>query len=413
MMRSFASLALALSVILLGACGNSDSSTTAPQSSAESSPNSADIVDFSVPMGLEYLKAKRVFAPQAKILGNGTLTLTWRERGETGSNIYISASDSGGKFGLAVRVNDELDTVESFAHDSMRAAIALTSTDKIAIAWSDSRAQIRAAVSNNSGISFAPSIRLDQSGEAAYRGFPSISFDSSGDLHAIWIDSRFAEDFAEEPADLFYAKVSDGDVIETNLTANQEPSICGCCRTFISADNDALSMTFRNTTADGYREPFVINGDLDGEFSHPQSVTNPLWELNGCPMAGPILADGEVLWHDGSTGKKLIMISSPGETQASRIFNDEARGEWIGRQPPRAVSTVDASSSLLLLPGQPASRLIVQLNGSWDILSDELPSWATSAALYDGTLYLVGAPGGEFNFELRAVSALAWSQATL
>jgi len=262
MMRNIPSFALALSVVLLGACGNSDRSATAAQSSVESSPNSADLVDFSAPMGLENLQAKQVFEPQATILGNGTLTLTWRERGETGSNIYISVRDSSETFGPPVRVNDEPDTVESFTHDSMRAAIALTATDKIAIAWSDSRAQIRAAVSINGGVSFAPSIRLDQSGQAAYRGFPSISFDSSGDLHAIWIDSRFADDFAEEPADLFYAKVSNWKVQETNLTSEQEPSICGCCRTFISADNDALSMTFRNTTADGYRDPFVINGDL-------------------------------------------------------------------------------------------------------------------------------------------------------
>lgn len=413
-MRSVVSLVLALSVVLLGACDDSDSSATAAaQSSVESSPNIADLGEFSIPMGLEVLQEKQVFEPQATFLGNGTLTLTWRERRDTGSNIYVSTRDSSDAFGPPVRVNDEPDTVESFTHDGMRAAIALASNDRIAIAWSDSRAQIRAAISNNGGASFTPSIRLDQSGEAAYRGFPSISFDTSGDLHAIWIDSRFAEGFAEEPADLFYAKVSNGEITEKNLTSNQEPSICGCCRTFISADNDSLYMTFRNTTAVGYRDPFVIHGNLKGEFSEPQSVTKSLWKLNGCPMAGPILADDEVLWHNGSTGKKLIMISSPGETQARRMFNDDARGDWISRLAPRAVSTMDASGSLLLLPGQPASRLIVRRNNSWEIVSTNLPSWATSAAYANGTLYVVGAPSGELNFELRPMSVQARSQAQL
>jgi hypothetical protein len=413
MIRILASLILTLFVVLLGACGNGDNSTKAAQSRAEPSPNSVDTAVFNGPNGLENLKAKRVFEPQATILGNGTLLLTWRERGETGSNIYISVRGAGGIFGPPVRVNDESDTVESIAHDGMRAAIALAATDKIAIAWSDSRAQIRAAVSHNGGTSFASSIRLDQSDEAAYRGFPSISFDASENLHAIWIDSRFAEDFAEEPADLFYATIANGEVTETNLTVNQEPSICGCCRTFINADKEKLSMTFRNTTADGYRDPFVISGNLDGGFSEPLAVTDPLWEINGCPMAGPILADGEVLWHDGSTGKKLIMISSPGETQARRMFSDDVRGDWIGRQPPRAVSMMDASSSLLLLPGQPTSRLIVRRGKRWDILADDLPSWATSGAYYNGSLYVVGAPAGELKFEQRALSAQAWSQAML
>ncbi len=99
MMRSIASLVLALSVVHLGACGKSYSSATTAQSSAESSPKPADIVDFSVPMGLENLKAKRVFEPQATILGNGTLTLTWRERGETGSNITFPSETPAGHSG--------------------------------------------------------------------------------------------------------------------------------------------------------------------------------------------------------------------------------------------------------------------------------------------------------------------------
>jgi hypothetical protein len=189
-------------------------------------------------------------------------------------------------FGSPVRVNDATDTVESIALDGMRAAIAVTSDNTIALAWSDNRAQIRAATSTNGGISFEPSIRLDQAEEPAYRGFPSISFDQSGDLHATWIDSRFAEDFAEEPADLYYAKVSNGAVQEKNLTANQQTSICGCCRTFINAEAGSLKIAFRNTTAEGFRDPYAITTSKDVEFSAPQAVTSPLWELAGCPMAG-------------------------------------------------------------------------------------------------------------------------------
>ena len=358
-----------------------------------------------LPGGLEFMNTRRVFEPQMTYLRDGTLVLIWRETGEAGSNLYSSVRAPDGTFGSPVRVNDAAHTVESITLDGMRAAIAVGSDSTIAVAWSDTRAQIRVAVSTDAGINFEPSIRLDQSGEPAYRGFPAISFDRLGDLHAIWIDSRFAEDFAEEPADLYYAKVSDGEVKEQNLTEEQQPSICGCCRTFINAADESLKMTFRNTTAGGYRDPYTISRSQDGEFSAPQSVTDPLWELTGCPMAGPILAGDEVLWYDGSTGKKLTMVSSPGQRQARRVFDDEERGDWIGRQPPRAVSTKGGTGSVLLLPGHPTSRLISRGESGWHAVADDLPSWSMSGAYADGQLDLVGAaPSGEFRFERRGIA---------
>lgn len=358
-----------------------------------------------IPSGLEFLIDRRVFEPQVTAMRDRSLVLTWRERGESGSNLFVSVRPVEGQFGPPARLNDGENTVESFAHDGMRAAIAVGSDNKLAVAWSDSRAQIRAAISEDGGKSFSPSFRLDRADSPAYRGFPAISFDSADDLHAIWIDSRFAEDFAEEPADLFYSRASSGRVTEINLTADQEPSICGCCRTFISADSGALEIAFRNTTADGFRDPFAISGTVDGKFDHPQPVSDPLWELTGCPMAGPIRVGDEVLWHDGSTGKKLVMAASVDERKATRVFDDVERGDWIGRQPPRAISTPDGAYEVLLIPGQPASRLISRESDRWRIILDDLPSWATSGGFDGSQLNVVGSVGGELQFESRLLNA--------
>jgi len=380
MLRLKISFVLLLSVLALGACG-----TESPVSG--------------MPAGLDSLVSNTVFEPQVTFLKNGTLVMTWRERTESGSDIFAAARTSDGKFGLPVRVNDEAGTVESYAHDGMRASIAVGSGASIAIAWADARAQIRAAISSDGGLSFAPAVRLDQAGKPAYRAYPAISFDASGDLHAIWIDSRFAEPGAEEPADLYYAKLSDGSVAEKNLTENQTPSICGCCRTFISVENDFLTMTFRNTTADGFRDPATITGTSNGAFSEPQTASNPLWELRGCPMAGPIVAGQEVLWTDGSTGKMLAMVSSITAPMARRVFSDAEQGEWITRRPPRAITTVDGTNSLLLVPGSPTSRLIAKSGDNWKTVANDLPPWAMSGAHEDGKLYLVGVLEGEFQFE--------------
>jgi len=398
--KTFSIVAVAL--LVSAGCGNGHN-TGESANNVSSSDVDADVSQFS--NSLEIVEGRRVFEPQVLYLQDGTLMLIWRERGDEGSNIYSAAQQADGSFGLPVQVNDVPETVESVALDGMRVATAVGAGDTFALAWSDARAQIRAAISSDGGKTFQPSIRLDQSGAPAYRGFPAISFDAAEDLHAVWIDSRFAEDFAEEPADLFYAVVSNGLVTEKNLTDQQEPSICGCCRTFIEADNDKLKITFRNTTADGFRDPNTVSGSIDGEFSQPAPVSAPLWELTGCPMAGPIQVDDEVLWPDGSTGKKLIMTASVEARNAIPMFDEAQRGDWIGRQSPRAVSTAQQNSSVLLLPGQPSSRLVARENDKWHTIIGDLPPWATSAAYGDGHLLLVGTSRGEFLNDTREIPA--------
>jgi hypothetical protein len=398
--KTFSAVAVAL--FLSTGCSNGHN-TGDLSNDLSLSDTEANVSQFS--NSLEIIEGRRVFEPQVMYLQDGTLTLIWRERGEEGSNIFSAVRQSDGPFGMPVQVNDVSETVESVALDGMRAATAVGAGDTFAVAWSDTRAQIRATISSDGGKTFQPSIRLDQSGAPAYRGFPAISFDAAEDLHAVWIDSRFAADFAEEPADLFYAMVSNGSVTEKNLTAQQEPSICGCCRTFIDADGADLKITFRNTTANGFRDPNTVSGSIQGEFSQPASVSAPLWELTGCPMAGPIQVGDEVLWPDGSTGKKLIMTASVEARNATPMFDEAQRGDWIGRQSPRAVSTAQQNSSVLLLPGQPSSRLVARDNDKWHTIISDLPSWATSAAYSDGHLLLVGTSGGEFKNETREIPA--------
>ena len=118
-------------------------------------------------------------------------------------------------------------------------------------------------------------------------------------------------------------------------------------------------------------------------------------------MAGPIRVGDEVRWHDGSTGKKLGMAASVDERKATRVFDDLERGDWIGRQPPRAISTPDGASEVLLIPGQPTSRLISPESGSWRTILDDLPSWATSGGFDGSRLIFVGSVGGELRFESR------------
>ena len=100
------------------------------------------------------------------------------------------------------------------------------------------------------------------------------------------------------------------------------------------------------------------------------------------------------------------MEASLSSDPAKPIFSEEQLGDWTPRVPPRAVSSLEHESDLLLLPGRPASRLISRTGqgSGWAIKADDLPAWATDAVYQNGSLLLVGAVDGEIYFESRAIA---------
>ena len=339
-----------------------------------------------------------VSQPQLQAIGDEGLLLVWKQRGPDGSDLFVSYSD-GGSFSAPMRINDVAGSVNRSPIDEMRASVSIGPGDKVAVAWTDRGFDIRVAVGDIGG-RFAPSVKLNQTEGRVLQEFPSISFDAAGVLHAVWLDPRVAErERAEEPADLYYARFEDGVVTERNLTADQDSSVCGCCLPDIRAeDNGRLTITFRNTTADGYRDPFKIVGTPGGRFGSPEPVSPPIWKINACPVAGPISVGERILWFDGSTDRRRLLSSSDPDEAPAVVIEDS--DDWSLRYPPRMVSGTGGSTELLV-PGRPGGYLLTLNNGSWRVRFDDLPGWATSAVVHAGKLILVGSDQGVFKHEIR------------
>jgi len=355
-------------------------------------------------MELDFLATRpSVFQPQFAVSTEGELFVAWREHGGDGSDLYLARGLAGGTFSSAVRVNDIPGSVESFDLDEGRAALAVGPGNRIAMAWGTEGGEIFAAISTTSGRTFNSSIKLNQDSTKAYRGFPTIAFDAAGVLHAAWIDSRFAGG-AEEPADLYYATVHDGAAAEKNLTAAQEASICGCCRLQIEVDDSGeLTIVFRNTTEDGYRDIFRVRGSTSGHFGDPERIGPAMWKLNACPMAGPVLAGPVTLWNEASTGKRrLLSAAGPGDEFGIVLEDSE---NWSIQRPPRLVVGVEAGSPMYLVPGRPTGRLIRPEGATWKTVVDDLPQWSTSAAISGDRLLLLGSESGSARFEVRQLGS--------
>ena len=274
--------------------------------------------------------------------------------------------------------------------------MALGPDGAIAVVWTAEDMSMMAAVGKKYGQSFAAPVRLNQDGGEAARTMPVVAFSSDGAAHAIWLDARGAPPHMEEPANLYYARIEGGSVKEHNLTAEQKASVCGCCRPFIAIDDhDAIEIAFRNTTQEGYRDIFLIEGSAKGGFAGPRPASPPVWEIGGCPSVGPVVLDGLTLWKDGSKGFwRLLSASDPGTEPATIL--EERKDELTLTYAPRRVS---GSEDLVLVGGRPGGFILKRHGSGWDVVMDDLPEWASSAALAGRQLVLVGNDKGRLRVE--------------
>jgi hypothetical protein len=368
-----------------------------------SAPQAEDVGDASAPPIEELpvsVAGSGAGQPQLLVTTNGELLLSWTARGDDGVDVFMARSD-GGEFSSPVRVNQIPGSVNPITIDEMRPALAAGPGNAVAVAWTDSNFDIQLAVSEDGGTSFGTPLRVNQDDGDALQEFPSVAFDDSGTVHAVWLDPRIAPPQVEEPADLYYARVENGGVTEQNLTAEQASSVCGCCLPDLQITGEDIVVTFRNTTDAGYRDPFQIKGTIAGDFGGPSEVTAPVWEINACPIAGPIGVGGNVLWLDGSTDR-LRLLESQGAGNAPKVVLADT-DEWFLDTPPRRVAGTGPDLPLLLVPAVPAYVLNREDN-DWQVMIDDLPDWATSAAVYEGQLIVVGSSEGQIVQSRRELS---------
>jgi hypothetical protein len=330
--------------------------------------------------------------PQLIATSDGGLLLVWTARGDDGVDVF-GARAEGDTYTAPVRINGAVGSVNVITIDEMRPALATAPGGLMAVAWTDTEYDIQVAISNDDGTTFDAPFRLNQDEGEALQEFPSIAFDDNGILHAAWLDPRIAEDGLEEPADLYYARVENGVISEQNLTANQESSVCGCCLPDVQIDADNIVVTFRNTTADGYRDPFQVHGTVAGDFDAPNAVTAPVWQINACPVSGPIGIGDQVLWIDGSLGTRRL-LESQGDGNPPKVVLEDT-DDWFLDYPPRRITGTAPDSLMLLLPAVPA--YILRRDGDeWTVLADDLPPWVLSAAQVGDELVMVGTTGDNF-----------------
>lgn len=371
---------MVLASALLVSCVGSTTATT-----------TLDLADVAFPEPTTTVEQVEILASN-----DGALLLAWTSPGDGGRDVWLSVIDEG-EFSAPVLVSDLPST--ELVMDEMRPALAIGPGGRVAVAWATQDWDIQVAISDDGGATFAPSLRMNGDQGEAIQVLPVVAFDEEGALHAVWLDPRDAPPLAEEPADVYHAVVRDGVATEQNLTALQESSVCGCCRPHLQVTDGRVVVTFRNTTAEGYRDPFQVSGTADGEFRQPSPSSPPTWQIDACPIAGPVGFGEDVIWLDGSQGHARILGSGGVETTPQVVV--ESEGEVRVTAGPREVTGWERAAALV--PATPSSRLYQLEDDAWVEILGDLPDWAAGAAVHRGRLVVVGTHRGELMHEIKSL----------
>ncbi len=238
------------------------------------------------------------------------VAVAWGAREPSGkADVFAALSTDGGRsFGPPVRVNDEPGTARIGGELPPRVVFSGSSVD---VLWTSrgSGTSIRIARSQDAVRTFGASRELQASGAPGDRGWPAISADANGIVHAIWLDHRgLAEEGARTPhvhgaaapvgakrdgvamaqrSALFYA----GAAGEREIARG----VCYCCKTALASGADgALFAAWRHVYPGNIRDiAFTSSRDGGRTFTSPVRVSEDAWQLDGCPDDGPSMAVDE------------------------------------------------------------------------------------------------------------------------
>lgn len=334
-----------------------------------------------------------VHQAQLLVQSDDSLLLVWVQKGPDDLDLFAARRESKGEFSNPIKINRQ--GLNRYTGDEARPSVATGPKGTVAVAWTARNNDIMLANGSKFGTAFDPPIKMNQDEGKAYRTMPAAAISADGAAHTVWLDPRDAPPGREEPSNLYYARVKDGVVDEKNLTANQELTVCGCCRPYLEIEGDGtFDIAFRNSTEGGYRDISSITGKGEA-FGEPRTTSPPIWKLGGCPMAGPIRSAGGTMWKDASTGSWRLLWST-GASKEPEVLLEDGDGQVLGYSP----RFVGGREDWVLMAAEPRSFILAKDGDAWKIERDDLPSWVSGAVALDGQLIVIGTERGNFRAEV-------------
>ena len=270
----------------------------------------------------------------------GRVWMTWLEPRPGGGHRFRLASLSGSKWSAPATMAEGTNFLANWA-DFPSLFIARDGT--MAAHWlerGEARGSygIRIRTSSDAGQNWTPSITPHPGSSAGEHGFVSFFEAPGGGIGLVWLDGRDMAAGAHAAAGHAGAMNLRSTVIRKGALGEESIAnarVCECCQTSATRAGNAVLVVYRDRSEKEIRDTSLVRFE-NGTWSEPVTVHPDNWEINGCPVNGPVItAAGNavaVAWFTGvgNTPKTQVAFSSDtGRTFGSPIRLDA--GVTLGR----------------------------------------------------------------------------------
>jgi hypothetical protein len=275
---------------------------------------------------------------------HGNPVLSWVQATDTAGNYllyYAASTDSGQTFGSPRAIPT---TKGVYPHDENLSKILYKKNGDIMAMFAVSNPSeensyaglVYYTQSFDGGKSWTAPRQLSESGASSTdERYFDMALLPSGDIAAVWLDSRKGMDkdqedmgmhahMGKEGSSLYYASTSGRGGFSGEKVIDRQ--LCQCCRTDLYVDEKSrLHVAYRGILNDSIRDMMhMVSEDNGKSFSKPQRISPDNWAIDGCPHTGPTMASNRqgmhYAWFTMGGGSGVFYNRKPdGETFTTRV----------------------------------------------------------------------------------------------
>lgn len=258
----------------------------------------------------------------------GRIWMSWLEPREGGGHRFRLASLQGPAWSEPITIAEGDNFIANWADIP---ALFVTSSDTLVASWLErgstrSSYRIRLRTSTDGGRSWTPAVTPHRDDTPTEHGFVSFFEAPGAGVGLVWLDGRQmagGHGSGEGAMALRAATVTGGRPGEEMLI---DPKVCDCCQTSAARIDGGVIVAYRDRTDDEIRD-MSVSRFLNGSWSAPQTVHADNWQINACPVNGPVVAASgrsvAVSWFTAAGGTPRTEVAF--STDAGESFSAPAQ----------------------------------------------------------------------------------------
>ena len=259
----------------------------------------------------------------------GRVWLTWLEPKPGGGHRFQMSELVGSRWNAAITIAEGTNFLANWA-DFPSLFVAADGT--LAAHWLERGTGreayfVRIKTSNDGGKTWTPPITPHRDASATEHGFVSFFDAPGGGVGLVWLDGR---DLVASPGTGTRGSMALRSTVIKNGEAGDDividPKVCDCCQTSATRVTGGVLVAYRDRTDKEIRDTSVVRF-ANGSWSVPITVGTDNWEINACPVNGPVItANGNaaaVAWFTGVGGSPRTNVAF--SQDGGRSFGDPIR----------------------------------------------------------------------------------------